>query len=198
MNNHLLLGMRIKDDVKQEAIIDATVKLVNEIGFVACSVAKIAKQANVSPATLYIYYKNKEDLLVSTYIEIKKDLFAAIIRDLDESMPMRSVLFEFWKNGFDYFRHNAERFRYAEQFANTPFMDLINPEVLHVQFRPLQELIEKGIEQKVLKKIPFELVTAFLFFPINTLVNPRYCSSFSLTEENIELAFSLAWDAIKY
>ena len=55
--------MRIKDLHKQEAIIEATVELVNEIGFVSSSVSKIAKKANVSPATLYIYYKNKEDIL---------------------------------------------------------------------------------------------------------------------------------------
>ena len=37
--------MRIKDDIKQEALFQATVKLVNEIGFVSSSVAKIAKEA---------------------------------------------------------------------------------------------------------------------------------------------------------
>ena len=63
--------MRIKDENKQEAIRQATIKLVNEIGFASCSVSKIAKEADVSPATLYIYYKNKEDLIVSTYIDIK-------------------------------------------------------------------------------------------------------------------------------
>lgn len=62
--------MRNKDELKQEAIIQATIKLVNKIGFVSSSVAKISKEANVSPATIYIYYKNKEDLLVSTYVEI--------------------------------------------------------------------------------------------------------------------------------
>ena len=63
--------MRYKDEQKQDAIIQATIQLVNEIGFAASSVSKIAKQANVSPATLYIYYTNKEDLLVSTYVSIK-------------------------------------------------------------------------------------------------------------------------------
>ena len=56
--------MRTKDGIKQEALFEATVKLVNEIGFASSSVSKIAKQAGISPATIYIYYKNKEDLLV--------------------------------------------------------------------------------------------------------------------------------------
>ena len=74
--------MRIKDINKQEAIISATVELVNEIGFVSSSVSKIAKKANVSPATIYIYYKNKEDLLISTYVEIKKKMSLAIFKNL--------------------------------------------------------------------------------------------------------------------
>ena len=52
--------MRTKDEEKQDALFEATVKLVNEIGFAASSVAKIAKEANVSAATLYIYYRNNQ------------------------------------------------------------------------------------------------------------------------------------------
>ena len=66
--------MRYKDELKQEAIIQATINLVNEIGFAASSVAKIARVAEVSPATIYIYYENKEDLLISTYIRIKQKM----------------------------------------------------------------------------------------------------------------------------
>ncbi|MBU0970455.1 MAG: TetR/AcrR family transcriptional regulator; helix-turn-helix transcriptional regulator [Proteobacteria bacterium] len=47
--------------------------------FAASSVSKIAKEAGVSPATIYVYHKNKEDLLVSTYIEIKKNMGLAMI-----------------------------------------------------------------------------------------------------------------------
>ena len=62
--------MRLRDEKKKEAIFDATIALVNEIGFAEASTAKIAKAANVSPATIYIYYKDKQDLLTSIYIEV--------------------------------------------------------------------------------------------------------------------------------
>ena len=62
--------MRLQDENKKEAIFNATVELVNEIGFAAASVAKIARRAQVSPATIYIYHKDKEDLLVSIYVAI--------------------------------------------------------------------------------------------------------------------------------
>ena len=78
--------MRVKDEIKQDALFKATVKLVNEIGFASSSVGKIAKEAGISPATVYIYYKNKEDLLVSTYMDIKKNFTQALLKDFDESL----------------------------------------------------------------------------------------------------------------
>jgi AcrR family transcriptional regulator len=81
--------MRTKDDEKEAALFEATVKLVNEIGFASSSVSKIAKEAGVSPATIYVYYKNKEDLLVSTYIAIKLDVSKALLRDFDNRLPIR-------------------------------------------------------------------------------------------------------------
>ena len=50
--------MRTKDDQKKEALFKATIKLVNEIGFASSSVSKIAKEANVSPSTIYVFFKN--------------------------------------------------------------------------------------------------------------------------------------------
>lgn len=198
MNNHLLLHMRMRDEIKQEAIVDATVNLVNEIGFVSCSVAKIAHKANVSPATLYIYFKNKEDLLVSTYVAIKKEIFLAMMQDFNEEESLHDIFLKCWKNCFSFIKKDHAKFQYAEQFANTPFADLVNPDILKHQYLPIQKLIEKGIEQKNFKNVPFDIMLAFIFFPIYTLSNKKVCKSFIPDDKNIEMVFSLSWDAIKY
>ena len=105
--------MRTRDDEKKEALFAATVKLVNAIGFVSSSVSKIAKEAGVSPATLYVYYKNKEDLLVSTYIDIKLDLSRAILSDFDDSLPMRDIIKNVWISMFDYATNNLEYYKFC-------------------------------------------------------------------------------------
>jgi AcrR family transcriptional regulator len=121
-----LSAMRIRDDIKQEALFEATVKLVNDIGFAASSVAKIANEANVSPATLYVYYKNKEDLIVSTYISIKRDLSHAILIDHDDTRPIRDIMKRFWFNAFEYIANHPGHFQYSEQFANSPYSALVD------------------------------------------------------------------------
>ena len=190
-------SMRIKDESKQKAIIKATVKLVNEIGFAACSVSKIANLAGVSPATIYIYYKNKEDLLVSTFVEIKKMLSEALLINFDNQRPFRDILKTFWNNGFEFSAKYNDLYLYMEQFTNSAFNELVNHEEVEKHFEPFFDVLKKGIEQKVIKDVPIEMLTAFIFYPMMILANSKQCKNLELNLDTIEKAFSLAWDAIK-
>ena len=190
--------MRKKDDIKQEALFEATIKLVNEIGFASSSVSKIAKEAGISPATIYVYYKNKEDLLVSTYIEIKRNMSKAVQKDFDDSLPIRDVLKNIWFKIFEYVSTHSAYFQHAEQFSNSPYNSLVDKQEIEKYFDPMIQVIIKGIEQKIIKNVNFDILTAFIFYPIMALSNPRLCRNFELSDENIETAFTLAWDAIKF
>ena len=189
--------MRIRDDKKYEALLLATVKLVNEIGFASSSVSKIAKEAGVSPATLYVYFKNKEDLLVSTYHEIKLGMSMAMLNSLDENQPIRDSFHLIWRNTFVYVAANLEEFRYSEQFSNSPYIDLVDNVQIQKNFEPIFRVIQKGIEQKIIKDVSFDIIAAFMFHPIIVLANPNHCKIFEPTENNIETAFQMAWDALK-
>lgn len=193
----ILESMRVKDDIKKVALFEATVKMVNEIGFASSSVSKIAKEACVSPATIYIYHKNKEELLVSTYIEIKKNIGCAIQENFDDSLPIRDILRDIWFNMFDYISKHPDYFQYAEQFSNSPYQSLVDKKEIEKYFDPVINVLLKGIEQKILKDVSFDILTAFIFYPIIALSNARVCTEFELDNENIETAFTLAWDAIK-
>ena len=190
-------AMRTKDDEKEAALFEATVKLVNEIGFASSSVSKIAREAGVSPATIYVYYKNKEDLLVSTYIDIKLDLSKALLRDFNDRLPIRDILRNVWFNMFEYISKNLEYYKFVEQFSNSPYSSLVNREEVEQYFVPLIKVLQTGIDQKIVKNVSFDILTAFMYVPITVLANPVKFPDFELSEENIETAFTLAWDAIK-
>jgi len=189
--------MRTKDDQKEAALFEATVKLVNEIGFAASSVSKIAGEAGVSPATIYIYYKNKEDLLVSTYVDIKLDLSKALLKDFDDSLPIRDILRNVWFNMFEYVSNNLEYYKFVEQFSNSPYSTLVDRQEVEQYFVPLINVLQRGIEQKIIKDVNFDILTAFMYHPITILANPGLCREFEPNEENIDIAFTLAWDAVK-
>jgi AcrR family transcriptional regulator len=193
----ILAAMRTKDDEKEVALFEATVKLVNAIGFAASSVSKIAKEANVSAATLYIYHKNKEDLLVSTYLTIKQNISEVLLEDFDPDRPIRDILKKAWCNMFRFTTEHSDYFHFAEQFANSPYADLVNQAEVEKYFDPLIKVLQRGIRQKIIKDVSLDILRAFMFYPIVALANSRLCINFEINDDSIETAFSLAWDAIK-
>lgn len=54
---------------KYKQIIEAAVPVFAEHGYHNAKVSSIAKQANVADGTIYLYFKNKEDILISVFQE---------------------------------------------------------------------------------------------------------------------------------
>lgn len=193
----LCAAMRTKDDQKKEALFKATVKLVNEIGFAASSVSKIAKEAGVSPSTLYVFFENKEDLLVSTYVEIKHRMSGALLADFDDGLPIRDIIKGVWYRTFEFISGHLDDYDYVEQFANSPYSSLVDRQVLEREWLPIIQVFQRGIEQKILKDADMNILGAYMFHPVSRLANKRVCQDFVLDEAGLALAFTMAWDAIK-
>ena len=74
MNHHsyFLFGGDIsmkRDKPKYKQIVDAAVIVIAENGYHQAQVSKIAKEAGVADGTIYLYFKNKEDILISVFRE---------------------------------------------------------------------------------------------------------------------------------
>ncbi|MGM0839015.1 MAG: TetR/AcrR family transcriptional regulator [Bacillota bacterium] len=71
--------MKQQQKPKYKQIIDAAVIVIAENGYHHAQVSKIAKQAGVADGTIYLYFKNKEDILISLFQE-KMGVFVEKIR----------------------------------------------------------------------------------------------------------------------
>ncbi|MEK5106815.1 TetR/AcrR family transcriptional regulator [Cytobacillus sp. FSL W7-1323] len=69
-----------KNKPKYRQIIDAAVIVIAENGYHQSQVSKIAKQAGVADGTIYLYFKNKEDILISLF-ENKMGHFVEMIEE---------------------------------------------------------------------------------------------------------------------
>lgn len=189
--------MRIKDDSKRQALIRATVRSVNESGFAAASVSRIAAAAKVSPATLYTYFENKDDLIVGTYRTVMAQWSQGLFSGLDAGQPVRDVLYAIWRNTFDYVSKNREDHLYTEQFSKSPYIRQIGLDELESFFGPLKAVIRRGVDEKILKDVHFHMHMMFFFYPILSLANPGDGHEGIIREKTVETAFQLAWDAIR-
>lgn len=67
---------------KRDRILDAAVKVFARTGFHATRVSEVAKAAGVADGTIYLYFKSKEELLVSLFEDRVEKLLAHMTAEL--------------------------------------------------------------------------------------------------------------------
>ncbi len=189
--------MRNRDEQKQEAVIEATIKVVNQVGFSSASISKIAKEAAVSQGTIYIYYENKEDLVVSVYYNVKQRITGLLNTNITKDKSVEANLKTLWYNIINSGNTMPDLFSYSDQFSNSPFYDLIDKNIIFEYAKPIITALEEGKATGVIKDLSFELFIAFFFTPAHYLSNRKICVGFELNEKNIEESYQLAWSTIK-
>src|SRR5690625_680699 len=73
-----------KSRPKYGQIIEAALQVIAENGYHASQVSKIAKQADVADGTIYLYFKNKEDILISVF----KEKIVSFIKYIDDKIKV--------------------------------------------------------------------------------------------------------------
>ena len=70
---------------KHQKIIQAAAKVFAEKGFYNSRVSEIAKEANVADGTIYLYFKNKDDILISLF----EEEFGQIVENIGKELSWR-------------------------------------------------------------------------------------------------------------
>ena len=182
---------------KKEAIYWASVKLLHENGFHSTPMSMIAKEAHVAAGTIYIYYKNKEDLLNNLYLEIKKKYSASLMEEVSDSMPVRDAFEKVWRNSVNFELTHIEEYSVMEQYRNSPFVKMETVEEGLKIFQPVMSLVEKAKREKIIKPFTTEVFFALFFSPAGEIVKAAMRNKDELSEETISATFQGCWDAIK-
>src|SRR5262245_47623636 len=61
---------RPRSDDKRRRILEAAVRVFARKGYYGARVSEIARKAGVADGTIYLYFKNKEDVLVALFDEV--------------------------------------------------------------------------------------------------------------------------------
>ncbi|MCB0209130.1 MAG: TetR/AcrR family transcriptional regulator [Anaerolineae bacterium] len=188
--------MRHKDDSKRDAITNAAIELITTNGFADTSMSKIAKAAKVSPATIYVYFENKEDMLNKLYLMVKRELSEVMLIGYDDSLSVEAAFRLVWENACRYMLAQPIRFAFSEQFANSPLVNRVSREEGSGYYQSVYTLFERGKREGIFKDIPFDVSTAFFYAPLMLLVKHHYNGDLVLDRELQQLVFEITWDAL--
>lgn len=67
--------MRLKEGNKEKDILEAAVKVFAEDGFHKAKISKVAEVAGVATGSVYVYFKNKDDLLITIFQGLWEKLY---------------------------------------------------------------------------------------------------------------------------
>ena len=98
---------------KKEIILKSTLELIADQGFHGMSMSDLAKHAGISPGTVYIYYKSKDELIIDLFHVIRLEMEEAILDEYDASLDLRSQYNLLMNNLIKYYIQNKHAFLFS-------------------------------------------------------------------------------------
>lgn len=182
---------------KRKAILKATLTLISEHGFHGTPMSNIAAEAGVGAGTIYRYFENKESLINELFLELKRDISAAMLQGLSEDDTTEQAFRKIWLNTFHFCIQNPEEMVFIEQYHNSPFQ---TPEIeaqTMEYLTPILRAFEAAIANGVVKNMPFEMLSIFAYDVTVAYAKRHLAGKLIMDDAKLELAVQICWDAIK-
>lgn len=162
--------MRTRDENKIMAIREKAIDLMVEEGLDGFSIQKLAKAAGVSPATIYIYYKDREDLIVQLATDLTNNLIEWSLQGFDPQMSFAEGLRVQWKNRVAHFMKFPKHVAFMEHIRYSPLYDKVRVKMTAQFGEAMGMFMQNAIRNKQLSKLPFEVYWAVAFAPLYQLI----------------------------
>ncbi|HAI76135.1 MAG TPA: hypothetical protein DCM08_07785 [Microscillaceae bacterium] len=189
--------MKPKDEQKQEAIQQAALQCIFEEGIAGLKMESIAKKAQVATGTVYVYFKNKDELINHLFLRFKRSSILALEAQIDVKQPFKVNFRQLWYSYMNFALTNPAQATLLEQLHRSPYLSQEARQEAEKLLEPIRQLLNEGKQQQLVKPVDNELLLAFLSGSINQLARRSYEMGFELTPLRLEQAFAMAWDGIK-
>ena len=196
--------MRTRDEQKEQTIRRQAVEMVVREGFDGLSMHKLGKAAGISPATIYIYFKDRDDLILQLCRELSAKMAEATLKDFDPDMHFDEGLKRQWLNRARYCMENPAEMHFLEQIRFSPFHEKCQA-IMDTSFREaMRRFVRNAIERNELVNLPVEVYWSVAFAPLYQLVKFHMSGKgvsgntpFELNEEMMEQTLRLVLRALK-
>jgi len=159
--------MRRKDDNKQQNIKQAVIKVILAEGFHGASISKIAKEAGVSPATVYVYYESKEAMLQDIYQEYHEQVYTYLSGQVRKDMSGAQFIESLVRGYYSYIIECGEAFYFVEQFSSCPAL-LGGCPGIEARSK-ISLLLDELKMRRIIKDVDNASITAILFTPVKSI-----------------------------
>ena len=146
--------MKNKNKDKHTRIIEAATKIFAKKGFFQAKVSDIAKEAQVADGTIYLYFENKDDILISLFEEQMNRVLEDMKTRLSEENDAIKKIEKFAYNHLKLMElnKNMAEIIQVELRQSTKFMKEYKNEKFHQYLNLIGDIIEEGQQKGIFKK----------------------------------------------
>lgn len=185
--------MRTVDEKKIQAIRTAVIDLVHEAGTSKLTTARVAQKAGVSPATIYLHYSSKTDMLSRLYEQVKREMLSGLSAVIDPQAPLDEQITAMLKFSVERFEQHPKEGRFLQVFwENKDLLDEQAAAFRNTTKDSLVQLYRRIHADPAYTDAPDEVLD--IFFSVPTLLMAR---SQNLDARVMEQVYEMTLRSIK-
>jgi TetR/AcrR family fatty acid metabolism transcriptional regulator len=165
---------RVEKNNKYHQILEAAVKVFARQGFHQSTVAQIAKEAGVADGTIYLYFKNKDDILVQFFRFRTKQVFASFREAVDGAETSTDKLRKLVRRHLAEFQRDRDGavVYQVETHQNSRLAEAQIREMSKMYRDLISEIIEQGQQEGAIRKdLYLGLVKRFIIGAVDEVIN---------------------------
>lgn len=195
--------MRTRNVDKEQLVKQQAIEMIVKNGMEGFSMNKLAKACNISVATLYIYYRDRDDLILNIAEEGGKKMNDAMTKGFDPEMSLEDGLRVQWKNRYEFMSDNPYLHLFFDQLRSSSYQQEFLSGFLQ-EFKVLMSrFLHNVIARGELEEMPFETYWSIAFAPLYSLAKFDHEGQsmtgrpFKMTNEILWRSFELVIKALK-
>ncbi|MGY8809491.1 MAG: TetR/AcrR family transcriptional regulator [Pseudomonadales bacterium] len=183
---------RIKD--KRQAILDAALKVFAKGGVNGVPMPALAEQAQVGTGTIYRYFSSKEALVNELFREQKRTTSTRLYRELDLSLPAKSLFAIVWQRMADFSRSDPDAYMFMELQDHRPYLDdeskALEKKILKPIVECYRQLQQEGLFRSDVRP---EVLMSMVWGAFVNLIRAERDGHLTLQQSDIDAAFNACW-----
>lgn len=182
---------------KRSTILCATLGLLASQGFHGFSVKQLAQKAGVATGTVYLHFKDRDDLIRQLYIEVVHEVGKHLFVDLDAEASPKDQYFQICRNFWKFCLSNQDILSCKAQFDHLP-SEIRRSQIDESKqiILPLYKVFEFGRKHGAIKQLPDDVLVSLAIEPFTSLANKQWLGLVNLDEAALEQVINACWDAI--
>ncbi len=163
-----------KTNDKYHRILEAAVKVFAKQGFFQATISQIAKEAGVADGTIYLYFKNKDDILVNFFSYKTMQVFKRFREDVDKADNAIDKLRNLIRRHLEEFQHdrNLAIVYQAETHGISRIAENQIREMAKMYYDIISEIVELGQDEGCMRRdLYIGLVKRFILGAVDEVIN---------------------------